>query len=247
MRLTVIIPMYNESARIKSSLTTLHSALEAAMPLEEFEILASNDGSTDQTPQIVSALEKELPRLRLLSLKQNEGKGGAVRLGMLEAKGDFVLFTDSDLAYGTDHILAFLSAFEKGRGKAILGSRAICPEGYAGYTPLRRFLSKGYLFLIKTMAGFPYSDSQCGIKGFENSLAKELFDPLETRGFAFDLEILLQLHQKGVSVCQLPVAVINHGTSTVHPVRDALRMFRDLLKIKHSARARQKKEKKQKQ
>ena len=121
-----------------------------------------------------------------------------------------------------------------------MGSRALCPEGYAGYTPLRRFLSKGYLWLIKTVAGFSYTDSQCGIKGFENALAKKLFTPLETLGFAFDLEILLRLKEEGQPVLQLPVAVINHGSSTVHPVRDALRMLRDLLKIKRSAKVRQK-------
>ena len=75
MRLTVVIPMYNESARIESSLRTLHAALEKAMPREAFEILASNDGSTDATPAIVSALERELPRLRLVGLEKNQGKG----------------------------------------------------------------------------------------------------------------------------------------------------------------------------
>ena len=240
MKFSLCIPMYNESARIESSLRTLHAALTKAMPREEFEILASNDGSTDATPAIVSALERELPRLRLVGLEKNQGKGGAVKEGMLEAKGDFVLFTDSDLAYGTEQILFFLAAFEQGKGDAILGSRALSPEGYAGYTPLRRILSKGYLTLIKLMAGFSYTDSQCGIKGFENALAKELFAPLETLGFAFDLEILLRLKESGRTVFQLPVTVINHGSSTVHPVRDALRMFRDLLKIKKAAQARKK-------
>ena len=120
MRLTVIIPMYNESARIEQSLRTLHAALSSALDAADFEILAANDGSTDETPAIVSALEQELPGLRLLNLDRNQGKGGAVQRGMLEAKGAFVLFTDSDLAYGTDQILLFLEAFEQGKGKAIL-------------------------------------------------------------------------------------------------------------------------------
>lgn len=238
MRLTVVIPMYNEEARIKESLTILHSALSSALPQEEFEIIAANDGSTDGTADIVRALTQTLPRLRLADLEQNKGKGGAVKAGMLLAKGDFVLFTDSDLAYGTDHILSFLAAFEEGKGQAVLGSRALCPAGYAGYTPLRRILSKGYLTLIKLVAGFSFTDSQCGIKGFENRLAKRLFAPLETYGFAFDLEILLRLKEEGVPVLQMPVAVINHGSSTVHPARDALRMLRDLLRIKKAAKAR---------
>ena len=210
MRLTVIIPMYNEAARIAQSLTTLHGALASCLDPDDFEIIAANDGSADNSAEIVLELTKELPRLRLISLEKNQGKGGAVKAGMLEAKGDFVLFTDSDLAYGTDHILSFLAAFEAGRGQAILGSRALCPEGYAGYTPLRRFLSKGYLWLIKTVAGFSYTDSQCGIKGFERSLAHALFSELETVGFAFDLEILLALKDQKAAVFEMPVR-INEG------------------------------------
>lgn len=240
MRISVVIPMYNEERGIEKSLITLHGALSAAMAPDDFEIVAVNDGSTDTTGPLVKSLLEALPRLRLLELEANKGKGGALKAGMTAARGSFVLFTDSDLAYGCDAIISFLDAYEQGRGKAILGSRALAENGYLGYSFLRKVLSKGYLQLIKLVAGFDYSDSQCGIKGFERSVAHTLFGDLETTGFAFDLEILLRLKDLKVPVCQLPVRIINHGTSSVHPVKDSFRMLDDLLAIKKRRRQQKK-------
>ena len=236
MRISIVIPMYNEEKGIKESLLTLHNAMSSALPQDEFEIVAVNDGSSDNTAGIVFTLLDRLPGLRLVDLPANQGKGGALKAGMTAACGSFVLFTDSDLAYGCDAILSFLNAFEEGRGKAILGSRALSKNGYKGYSFSRKVLSKGYLWLIKLVAGFDYSDSQCGIKGFERSLARRLFEDLETTGFAFDLEILLRLKDLKVPVCQMPVRIINHGTSSVHPIKDSFKMFGDLLAIKKRRR-----------
>jgi dolichyl-phosphate beta-glucosyltransferase len=243
MRISVVIPMYNEEKGIEQSLRTLHAALEKELAPSDFEILAVNDGSTDRTGALVSALCGELSCLRLVELSKNSGKGGALKEGMTKARGAFVLFTDSDLAYGTKNVLSFLSAFEEGKGQAILGSRALAQKGYTGYSFLRKALSKGYLQLIKLVAGFSYSDSQCGIKGFERSLAHALFSELETAGFAFDLEILLALKDQQATVFEMPVRIINHGTSSVHPVRDSIRMFRDLLTIKKRRKERLKRSK----
>ena len=241
MRISVVIPMYNEEQGIEQSLTTLHEALLKALDPADFEIVAVNDGSRDRTGALVAALCEKLPRLRLIDLPQNQGKGGALKAGMTAALGNFVLFTDSDLAYGTENVLSFLAAFEQGRGEAILGSRAIAKKGYAGYSLTRKILSRGYLLLIKLVAGFSYSDSQCGIKGFERSLAHRLFGELETSGFAFDLEILLSLKDQKATVYEMPVHVIHHGSSSVHLVRDSLRMFKDLLAIKKRRKERSKK------
>lgn len=232
--------MYNEAKGIQKSLVALYDTLKKNLPPEEFEIVAVNDGSGDETAAIVSALCEKLPRLRLINLSQNSGKGGALKKGVLSAAGRFILFTDSDLAYGTDVILDFLKAFEEGKGKAVLGSRALAKDGYMGYSPLRKFLSKGYLSIIKVLAGFSYSDSQCGIKGFEKNVAHTVFGELETTGFAFDLEILLSLKDLGLPVCQIPVRIINHGTSSVHPFCDSFKMLRDLLAIKKRRNARKK-------
>ncbi len=231
MRLSVVIPMYNEAAIIKKNLTVLLSALEEKLP-GNYEVLAVNDGSTDDTESVTRELSESFPALFLISYGVNRGKGAAVKTGVLKARGDFVLFTDSDLAYGCDMIFTFLDCFEKGLGKIILGSRAISPDGYRGYTPMRRFMSRCYLQLVRTFAGFSYTDSQCGIKGFEKELAHRIFSDLHTDGFAFDLEILLSAKDLNAAVYEQPVKIVNHGSSSIHPVADALKMMKDLYKIK---------------
>ena len=232
MRLTVVIPMYNEEKIIFDNLKTLLLCLGGGLEPEDFEVIAVNDGSTDRTEELVKALLPLHNNLRLVSYEQNKGKGYALKQGIAEARGDFVLFTDSDLAYGAPVVLSFLSAFEEGKGQMILGSRPICPDGYSGYTLLRRIASKCYLRIVRFFSGFSFSDSQCGIKGFERDLAKSLFGALETCGFAFDLEILLAAADRKTPYYELPVRILNHSSSTVHPFADAFRMLKDLRKIK---------------
>lgn len=241
MRLSVVIPMYNEEKIIKRSLTELSAALSGKFHCpDDYEILAVSDGSTDRTVEIVEELVGVLPSLRLISYRPNRGKGGAVKEGIKHAKGNFVLFTDSDLAYGCAPIFTFLEEFENGGGTVILGSRALHSEGYEGYTALRKFMSKTYLLIIRKAAGFSFTDSQCGIKGFSGTIAKELFKNLSTLGFAFDLEILLAAKDRGAKICELPVKIVNHSASTVHPVKDALKMLDDLHKIKKRRKKQQK-------
>ena len=232
MRLTVVIPMYNEEKVISDNLQTLLLCLGGRLAPDDFEVIAVNDGSTDRTEELVRALLPAHPNLRLISYPQNRGKGYALKQGVAEAIGDFVLFTDSDLAYGAPVILSFLNAFEEGKGEMILGSRPLCKDGYSGYTLLRRAASKCYLRIVRFFSGFSFSDSQCGIKGFARELARELFSSLETDGFAFDLEILLAASDRKTPYFELPVRILNHSSSTVHPFADAFRMLKDLSKIK---------------
>ena len=234
IRLSVVLPMYNEEKTIENNILTLNTALRSKLQ-NEYESIAVNDGSRDRTLEIVASLEKRLPALRLFSYEKNKGKGGALKEGMTRAEGSFVLFTDSDLAYGTDQILHFLEIFESDPSVDILlGSRAIAKDGYKGYSPLRVFMSKCYLWIVSLYAGFSHSDSQCGIKGFKKEMAHRLFGALETMGFAFDLEILLSAKDHGAKIIEVPVKIINHNVlaSSVSPVKDALKMLKDLHKIK---------------
>ena len=232
MRLSVVIPMYNEENRAKESLTRLLSFLAERLGGSDYEVIAVNDGSTDGTETCVRSLLCPDVPLSLISYTPNRGKGGALKEGMTAASGEFVLFTDCDLAYGTDVILEFLDCFEHGGGSVILGSRALHPQGYEHYTPFRRFTSRCYLALLRLYAGFSFSDSQCGVKGFEKSAAHDLFSALQTPGFAFDLEILLAAKDRGLEVCELPVRIVTHASSSVHPIKDAFVMLSDLRKIK---------------
>lgn len=233
--------MYNEEKTIENNIRALNNALHSKLQ-DEYEIIAVNDGSRDRTPKIIASLEKQLPALHLLSYEKNRGKGGALKEGMTRAEGAFILFTDSDLAYGTDQILHFLEVFENDPTiDILLGSRAIAKDGYKGYSPLRVLMSKCYLTIISFYAGFSHSDSQCGIKGFKKEMAHRLFGALETTGFAFDLEILLSAKDCSAKITEIPVKIINHNTlaSSVSPVKDALKMLKDLRKIKKRRKKRQ--------
>ena len=231
IRLSVVLPIYNEEEALPSTLQTLSRALEEKIP-GEWEIVAVNDGSADGSLLILQRCASEIPSLKVVSYEKNRGKGGALKEGMCRAEGRFVLFTDCDLAYGVEEIFVFLSAFETEGTQLIVGSRSLSDDGYTGYSALRRMMSKVYFRVVKTVAGIPFSDSQCGIKGFEQSCAFKLFSELETYGFAFDLEILLKATSRQLSYREMPVKVLHHGKSSVHPAKDAFQMLRDLRKIK---------------
>lgn len=235
MKLSVCIPAYNESAIIADTVRATDAYLAERYP--DYEILVSDDGSTDGTGKIVSALQKENPHIRLTGYEKNRGKGCAVRTGCLAASGDIVLFTDSDLAYGLEYIPQIVGKFAaEPDTDIVIGSRSIHPDGYAGYTAARRLASKLYLKTLLAFGGLKQSDSQCGLKAFRAGAAKRLFPLCRVDGFAFDFEILLLAKKLGMRVSEIPVTIINHRASKIRLVRDTGRMLRDLVRMKRRVR-----------
>ena len=119
----------------------------------------------------------------------------------------------------------------------LIGSRAIHPEGYAGYTPLRKLASILYLRILGIAAGFRLSDSQAGFKALRGNVGREIFAKCEIDRFAFDLEMLMRVQKAGYSVTELPVKIVNHRESSIHLLRDSTRMLRDIAKIKKSLKS----------
>ena len=234
MKVSLCIPAYNEESIIKDTARTLDAYMRANF--DDYEILFSNDGSTDNTAGAVEELG--LPNVRVVGYEKNRGKGCAVRTGMLAAKGDFVVFTDCDLAYGTELVVDFLKRYEQGGCQVILGSRTL--GGYDGYPFLRKLMSKTYLKVISVAAGFKHSDSQAGIKGFSQAASKSVFGECEENGFAFDLEALMEAERQGYTVAELPAVIVNHRESKINPIKDALRMLKQVSKIKKRQKAKRK-------
>ena len=242
MKLSVVIPMYNESSIVEDAIRTLDAAMAEKLPADEYELIFVSDGSVDNCAALAQGMIAAHPSLRVLEYKPNRGKGCAVRTGMLAARGDFVLFTDCDLAYGTDLIYTFLERYQAGGCDVIIGSRPM--GGYDGYPFLRKLMSKTYLKVISVAAGFRLSDSQAGIKGFSQAAAKAIFGECEENGFAFDLEALMEVERQGFAVAELPAVIVNHRESKVNPIKDAVKMLKQVRKIKQRQKAKRKNAKK---
>ena len=240
MKFSLCIPMYNESSIIKETAQTLSDYMSANF--EDYEIIFSNDGSKDGCDKAVE--EMNLPNVRVVGYEENRGKGYAVRTAMLAAQGDIIMFTDADLAYGTDVIKRVYETFlANPDAHMVIGSRNLSKDGYEGYTAIRKLASKVYIKVLSIVGGFKLSDSQCGCKAFCSSAAKDIFSRCEVNGFAFDFEAILWAGKLGYPITEMPVKIINHRESKVNVIKDTIKMLRDLRRIKKSVKAKAKSEK----
>ena len=234
MKISLIIPMYNESSIINDAIETFGSYMKDHF--EDWELIFVDDGSVDGCGAPVLAAHEKDERIKLISYQPNRGKGYAVRQGMLAASGDISVFTDCDNAYGTDVIGKIYDMFcENENADIIVGSRNMDKTGYDGYTFVRRFASKTYIKVINIVAGFGkygLSDSQCGFKGFRTYASKKIFANCEVDRFAFDLEAIMIGGKCGYKFGQIPVKIINHRESKVNVVKDSFRMMKDVGKMK---------------
>ncbi len=229
MKISVCIPMYNESKIIAETANALSEYMGAHF--DDYEIIFSNDGSEDGCEKIVEGLG--LRNVRVVGYKDNRGKGCAVRTAVMAANGDIIMFTDADLAYGTEVIKRFFDRFSDLPDTDILiGSRSIGDNGYEGYTFVRKMASKLYVKILSLAGGFKLSDSQCGCKAFRKEAAKEIFSKCEIDGFSFDFEVILRAQKAGKKISEEYVKIINHRESKVRVFRDAFHMLNDLRRIK---------------
>ncbi|MBR6679916.1 MAG: glycosyltransferase [Clostridia bacterium] len=207
MKISLVIPMYNESSIIEATARELSDYM--SKNFDSYEILFSNDGSKDDCAEKCAALG--LPNVRVVGYENNRGKGCAVREGIMQAQGDIIMFTDADLAYGTDVIKRYYDKFaELPETDMLIGSRNISADGYEGYTLLRKIMSKVYIKVLCIVGGFKLSDSQCGCKAFRHDTAKEIFSKCTVDGFAFDFEVILFATKLGKKIDEIPVKIINH-------------------------------------
>ncbi|MBQ9978465.1 MAG: glycosyltransferase [Clostridia bacterium] len=233
MRISLCVPMYNESSIIADTSRELHKYMTEHFG-DDFEIIFADDGSRDGSAEIVRSLD--LSGVRVVGYEKNQGKGCAVRCGVLASKGDIVLFTDADLAYGTDIIEQASDILEKGEYEVLVASRAKHREGYEGYTPIRKLASKIYIKVINLFGGIKISDAQCGFKGFDGDIARKIFSYCKTNNFAFDLEVILLAQKMKLKIFELPAKIINHRESKVNVVKDAIRMLKEISRIKKNVR-----------
>ena len=221
--------MYNEISIIRDTARTLSDYMQRNF--EDYEIIFANDGSRDGCDKAVE--EMNLPHVSVIGYPDNRGKGYAVRKAMLAAKGDIVMFTDADLAYGTDVIKRVYDTFAQNPdADMVIGSRNLSKDGYEGYTAIRKLASKVYIKVLCIVGGFKLSDSQCGCKAFRADAVKKIFPKCEVDRFAFDFECILWAVKYGMKIVEMPVKIINHRESTIHMFKDTLKMLKDLMSMR---------------
>lgn len=227
---SIIIPAYNEGERICA---TLDRVLEhIARQGWSAEILVVNDGSRDQTADLVRRYMSEHAALRLLENPGNRGKGYSVRHGMSQASGAVLLFTDADLSAPIEEAEKLFAALRQG-ADVVIGSRWLDPALQTTKQPLYRQLA-GRIFnlLLRLILGLRFKDTQCGFKAFTRRAAGLIFPRQRIERWGFDPEILFLASKLGLATREVPVAWAHDERSKISPLKDGMRMFWEMLKVR---------------
>jgi dolichyl-phosphate beta-glucosyltransferase len=227
--LSVVVPCYNEEARLAESLSSVRRFLEGRG--KSFELILVDDGSSDRTAALIREAEVEHPYVHAVLLSPNRGKGRALAEGVKASRGDLVLLSDADSSTPIDQLARLEEVIARGADVAF-GSRAAPGAREVDQPFHRRAMGKAFNRLVQVLLLPGIWDTQCGFKLFRGGVARELFVELETDGFAFDVEILHRARTAGYEIREVPVRWINSGASKVSPVADSAEMLRDLLRIR---------------
>ena len=227
---SIILPAYNESARIAATLDKiLHHATERCWNVE---VIVVNDGSSDGTAAIVREYASSYAVLRLLENPGNRGKGYSVRNGMLHATGDILLFSDADLSSPIEEADKLFAAIAKGADIAI-GSRWMDRRLQIRRQPLhRRLFGRIFNLALRIILGLQFKDTQCGFKAFTRRSAEAIFPRQKIERWGFDPELLYLAKKFGFAITEVPVAWSHREGTRIHPLRDGIRMFGELLRVR---------------
>ena len=232
-RLSVVVPAYNESARILASLQGVADYLAAS----EFdaELLVVDDGSADETVAIVEAFAASRPRgaspvVRLLKNGRNRGKGYSIKHGVLMAEGDLVLISDADFSTPIADLPLLLRPIEKEGCGIAIGSRAL-PDSRVEIhqAAWRETMGRAFNRLVRLLTGLPFRDTQCGFKLMRRQDVLPLFRGARVERFAYDVEILYLARKTGIRVAEVPVRWRNAAGTKVNPLVDPVDMLKDIL------------------
>lgn len=225
--ISIIIPSYNEEERIGVSLEKIINYVKSENI--NAEILVVDDGSKDKTSEIAS----NFPEVRVIKQDKNRGKGAAVRRGMLEAKGDFRVFSDADLSTPIYEIKKLKEQYQNGYDVCI-GSRAVDYSMIKEHQPwYREMMGKTFNKIVQLLVVKGIKDTQCGFKGFKKEAAENIFSKQKIDGFAFDVELVFLAGKLNYKIIEIPVEWYNDERSKVNPITDSTKMFLEILKIRN--------------
>lgn len=235
--LSIVIPAFDEAARIGDSLGRIFSFLQENH--RNTEVIIVDDGSSDDTSNVARSFCDEHHEIssQVIRYEPNRGKGYAVKIGLQAAKADVALFTDADLSTPIDEMSKLIDPIRSGEFDVTFGSRALDRSLIGTHQPWRREQGgKVMNFVIKTMSGLQFADTQCGFKAFNMTKFRPLLDVMTVDRFGFDVEFLFVANHHGLRLAEIPVRWNNVEGSKVSVVRDTRRMFTELSQIRRNAR-----------
>ena len=234
VKLSIVIPAYNEEARLGPTLEAICAYLASAG--RSHEIIVVDDGSQDGTAELVRQWQASHPVIRLIRNEGNRGKGYSVRCGALAARGQVVLFADADNSTPIEQAEQLVARLEEGYDIAI-GSRGLPESDLAVRQPVyREQMGKLFGRLMRLLTGLPFRDSQCGFKAFKRDVVQRLFPLLTVDRFAFDTELLfVAVKRFGYRVAEVPVRWVNSPDTRLNALTDSARMLWDLLRVRRQA------------
>ncbi len=227
IKLTFIIPAYNEEKIIGETLKSILSFLSPKT--YTWEVIVVDDGSKDKTSTIVKSFKKQ--RVRLISFAENKGKGAAIRAGVKKSRGEFIIFSDADLSVPIENIDKLLLELTKSDvaigSRRIKGSKILVHQSW-----LRESMGRVFTFLTRLILGSEISDFTCGFKGFRREAALDIFGKARLDRWAYDAEILFLAQKRGDKIAEIPIFWKNREDTRVALGNAALVSFVDLLKIR---------------
>jgi len=237
--LSVVIPAYNEERRLPQTLQSIVDYL--ARQSYASEVIVVDDGSRDQTVQVVESFRAAHPSVALIR-NDHRGKGYAVRTGMLAAQGHIVLFSDADLSTPIEEIAQLLPWFEHGYG-LVIGSREGSGAKRIREPFYRHMMGRVFNFVVRLLTVRGIDDTQCGFKAFRDDVARDLFTRMKLYGenaqavtgsmvTGFDVEVLFLGYKSGYKIKEVPVEWRYGNESKVNPLKDSFELFRDVLMVR---------------
>ena len=227
--ISIVVPAFNEAGRIGNSIKKINAFIRQSQL--SFEFIVVDDGSADNTPEIVR--KSQVEGLRLVQNGRNRGKGYSVRQGVLAASGKYVLFTDADLSAPIEELDKLLDVAMKEGVDIVIGSRAVDRKFIEKHQAPFRELG-GILFnsMVRFILGLQLHDTQCGFKLFNRQRSRRIFELQRTSGFGFDPELLFIAKRHGLTIRETPVRWSHSEGSKVNFLRDGIRMLIDLVQIR---------------
>jgi glycosyltransferase involved in cell wall biosynthesis len=232
--ISIVIPAYNEERRLPA---TLRSILEYLRTRDwaPWEIVVVNDGSKDGTAAVAARFAAEHAGVRVLENPGNRGKGYSVRHGMLEAQGDWALFTDADLSAPIEELDKMIAAARASGASVAIGSRAVDRRLIAVRQSLfRETAGRIFNLLMRAVTGLPFADTQCGFKLFERNAVQQVFRRQRIERWGFDAEVLFIAQKFGYKIVEVPVRWSHSEGTKVSMFGDSVNMFLDLLRIRRN-------------